>query len=126
MGASVITMAMVREAARACRRASDARKQAEACEADKTITLLTVLEPLLGIASEAELKRLSLSEVLRTAKRRIASGAVKLHNITPERLCNAIELVATRRNVAWKETFISEVGEARAQAVIENTAESYS
>lgn len=122
----VITMAMVREAAKAWQRASLARKTAEEGDGYKTIALLAVFEPLLGIKSEAELKQLCLADVLRTAKRRLESGAVKLHGITAERLLNSIELAATRRNLSWKDAFISALGESRAQELIDGAAESHS
>src|SRR5690349_10277573 len=95
----VIKLYAVRKAARACERVSEARTSATQAEEQRTIALMKVFEPLLGIATEDELKQMSLEQVRRVAKRRIESGAVKVDGITPERLYSCIQLSAARRNV---------------------------
>ena len=121
-----ITLPEVKRAAAACDRATEARRAAERSDTDKTIALLKVFEPLLGIKSEAELKALSLDQVRRIARRRIDSGAVKLRGITLECLMGCIELAAARRNVSWREVFLMELGEARVQEVLSKTDETFS
>ena len=122
----VITLNLVRKAAQACLRSTEVRKEADQVDTKKTIALMSVFEPLLGIKSEQELKDLSLAEVLKIAKRRVESGKVKLEKITPERLYSCIELSQARRNVAWKEVFLQELGEAKVQEVLQGTPETHS
>ena len=122
----VLTKDLVYRAALACSRSSKARKDAEQREEQKTIAIMRVFEPLLDIKSEQELKALSLTEVLKVAKRRIESGKVQLDKITPERLYACIKLSQARRNVAWKDVFLAQLGEARVQEVLSETAESFS
>ena len=122
----VITLNLVRKAAQACLRVTEAGRLADQADEQKKIAVMKLFEPLLDIKSEEELKKLSLEEVLRIAKRRIESGKVKLDRITPERLYACIELSQSRRNVSWKEEFLEALGEAKAQEVLSDTPESFS
>jgi uncharacterized sporulation protein YeaH/YhbH (DUF444 family) len=124
---TTITLAQVKRAAMACRHASDARKAADSADSEKKFSMMLVLEPLLGIKSEDELQKLSPVALKLRAKTRIEAGLVQLEGIDAQLLLErVIQKSQARRNVSWKDAFVSALGESEATAVVESTSESYS
>jgi hypothetical protein len=123
----VVTISAIRKAARACEQCSEARKLLEEMDSAKTIAMMEIFEPLLGIKTEDELKVIPLDALRRIASRRITQGIVSLEGITAEMLLQqAIQLSQTRRNVSWKDSFLDELGEAKAREVLSACPESFS
>jgi hypothetical protein len=126
--APAITLADVKRAANACAKASQARKDAEAADSEKLVAMMEIFEPLLGIRTEAELRSLPPDQLRRTANARINSGVVNVRGLSSEMLLKqAIQLSQSpRRNVSWRDCYLADCGEARAQEKLNDTPESYS
>jgi hypothetical protein len=123
----VVTIAAIRKAARACEECSQARKALEEMDAARTIAMMKVFEALLGVKSEDEVKAMAPDELRRLADRRVNSGIVTLEGISVELLLKqVIVLSQTRRNVSWKDSFLEELGEAKAREVLSDCPETYS
>lgn len=123
----VVTRAAIQKAADACEDLAGAREEMNEAETAKTIAIMKVFQRLLGIKSEVELKDLSPEHLRKIAKRRVESGEVKLSGVTLDKLLDhCIQISQVRRNVAWKEHFLVNMGEAKAAEILQNTQESYS
>lgn len=122
---STVTFSQLRKAARACVTATQERRRAEHADNEKAIALLAVLEPLVGIRTSEELKALSVEEVTRRIRARVAAGEVKLLGVKLELLLKLIQ-ADKRRNVAWRAQFESILGASAATSVLEATPDSYS
>lgn len=126
MGELIIKVKDVRLAIRACSQASEKAKESAAADEIKKSAMLAVFERLIGVKSEKELAAYSLEEIEKLARRRVKKGEVELEGFTLEELLKVIKLSAARRNVSWKDAFIAELGEGKAQEMIKGTVESHS
>jgi hypothetical protein len=126
MEPETITLREVRFAIKACSDHSELSKKAEVAENVKKAAMMGVFERLLGIKTEQELKDLDADKLAKIARRRLRAGDVVLDGIDEETLFRVIKHSQARRNVAWKDVFVRECGEARAADILENAAEMHS
>lgn len=124
---SVVSLKSVRRAAKACKEATEARKEAEACDAEKRAAMMTVFQSLLGVKSEDEVASLSPDALIKLARKRIRAGLVQLDGIDAEKLLDqVIQKTQSRRSVSWKDAFIAELGASKATELTEAAEESFS
>lgn len=97
----------------------------KASEAEKQVKFRrqAIVEKVLGLQSEDDLKRLPLERVQRLSARRLANGDWELGKGAPE---FAFEQVSKGCYPAWKQLLIAEVGETAVSKISAETPETYS
>jgi hypothetical protein len=125
-----VSLKDVKQAIKAHQAYSAAAKIYATAEAAKKAAAMIVFEALLGVTSESEVASLSPSELVKLARRRIREGLVEFADMDDEQvqslLSHVIQKSQSRRNVSWKDAFVSELGAAAALKVTDETPESFS
>jgi hypothetical protein len=123
----LVTLRDVKKACRAQKRYSAADRARKEAEDKKKASAMKVLEALLGVKTEDEVRALSPAELKRTARARIRAGLVLLKGIDADALLeNIIQKSKSERRPSWKDCFIAVHGESKATEIQEATAETFS
>ena len=122
----IITLADVRRAAKACTAAARVGKDKDDADKTKSMAMMELFEPLLGIKTSDELAEISPETLKRKITARVNSGAIKLDGLDLTALTDAIQKTQTRRPVQWKEELVAILGEARAAEISKKAPERFS
>jgi hypothetical protein len=123
----LVTLQDVKKACRAQKRYSAADRARNKAEDKKKSSAMKVLEALLGVKTEDEIRALSPDELKRRARARIRAGQVVLKGIDADALLeNIIQKSKSERRPSWKDCFIAVHGESKATEIQEATEETFS
>lgn len=122
----VITIKEVKFGIKACADAARRAQEADAADEIKKAAIMGVFERLLGVKTAAEVAAMSPDDIAKVAKARVRRGDVTLEGFELDLLLKVIKQSACRRNVAWKDAFVSMLGESEAAKVMNQAPQSYS
>lgn len=121
-----ISIAEIKFAQKACADHKTLSSQATAAEQVKAAAMMGIFERLLGVKSSDDVAELSPAAIKAIAKKRLNRGDIEFDGCDLELVLKVIQQSQCKRNVSWKDAFIAELGESKAQELINATPERYS